>query len=131
MNQLFDPTTFPNLLLGDKEEALTKGELVFESIIKDGRAEAEVHWLFKADQANGASAAIIKYLPGGSVPPHFHNGHELIFVLDGEMITSTGTVKKNDLVLLKPGSSHSSSCEIGCLALILWMQSVSPLLEVA
>ncbi len=119
----------PNLLIGDKRESLKNGDLNFEPIIKDGRTAAELHWLFKNDEKNGASAAIIKYHPGGNQPAHIHNGHELIYILEGEMITSTGVVKKNDLVVLNPGSSHSSSCEKGCLALIVWLKPVSPIGE--
>ncbi|MCC8365549.1 cupin domain-containing protein [Xenorhabdus sp. PB61.4] len=121
--------SLPKLLIGSLSENLHSENLKFESINKSGRASAEVHWLFKPEEANGSAAAIIHYYAGGSAPPHLHNGFELIYILEGEMKTSTGIVKKNDLVLLKPGSIHESSSEIGCVALIIWQQPVTVINE--
>ncbi|MGD6740055.1 cupin domain-containing protein [Photobacterium leiognathi subsp. mandapamensis] len=117
----------PNFLRGLAEESLRTEQLNFVPIEMNGRACAEVHWLFKAEQANGAAAAVIRYYPGGSAPPHLHTGYELIYMLEGEMKTSTGTVKKNDLILLEPDSIHASCSDKGCIALIIWQQAVQPL----
>ncbi|WP_446470721.1 cupin domain-containing protein [Xenorhabdus stockiae] len=121
--------SLPKLLVGSLSENLHSENLKFESINKNGRASAEVHWLFKAEEANGSAAAIIHYYAGGNAPPHLHTGFELIYILEGEMKTSTGIVKKNDLVLLKPGSIHKSSSKIGCIALIVWQQPVAEIKE--
>lgn len=116
--------SLPRLLVGSLERDLKLENLKFEPINKNGRASAEVHWLFKAEEAGGAAAAVIRYYAGGDAPPHLHTGFEMIYMLEGEMQTSTGVVKKNDLILLKPGSIHESSSKSGCLALIVWQQPV-------
>ncbi|WP_052298079.1 cupin domain-containing protein [Moritella sp. PE36] len=116
--------SLPRLLVGSLKRNLKHENLEFEPINKNGRASAEVHWLFKAEEADGSAAAVIRYYAGGDAPPHLHTGFELIYILEGEMQTSTGEVKKNDLILLKPGSIHKSSSKSGCLALIIWQQPV-------
>lgn len=121
--------SLPNFLLGLAHASLQKKDLEFEPIQTNGRSSAEVHWLFKAEQADGSAAAVIRYYPGGVSPPHEHTGYELIYMLEGEMKTSTGVVKENDLILLEPGSVHSSSSEKGCLALIVWQKAVVPVSE--
>lgn len=120
--------TLPRLLVGSFAHDLQSQSFNFEPIIHDGRSSAEVHWLYKSDDANGSAAAIIHYHAGGSGQMHLHTGYELIYILEGEMVTTTGVVKKNDLILLKPGSAHASSCSEGCVALIIWQQSVQTLL---
>lgn len=117
----------PRLLVGKINCNLQEQAIVFEQIKSGQRASAKVHWLFKPSDADGSAAAIINYQPGGSAPPHIHNGYELIYILDGEMNTSTGLVKKNDLVLLEPGTIHSSSSDVGCIAIILWLKEVEVL----
>lgn len=118
----------PQLLIGRFSDDLRNKELCFEPIVQNGRVSAEVHWLFKAEEANGSAAAIIRYHSGGSGQMHMHTGFELIYILEGEMETTSGVVKKNDLVLLEPGSVHASRCNDGCVALIIWQQPVETLL---
>lgn len=119
------PDILPRLLVGTLREKLRNEDIKFEPIVTNGRANAEVHWLFKSEESNGASAAIIRYHKGGRSPLHLHTGFELMYVLDGEMHTSTGTVKKNDLIILRPGSEHESwASDIGCTSLIVWLEPV-------
>ncbi|WIM83978.1 cupin domain-containing protein [Gallibacterium anatis] len=115
----------PCLLVGNQDKELMIQDFEFEKIETDGRLGAMVHWLFKSENSNDSSAAIIHYVPGGIGPKHIHLGYELIYVLDGEMETTSGTVKKNDLVLLKPGSIHGSISKKGCTALIIWQKPVN------
>ncbi|MGF1860890.1 cupin domain-containing protein [Photobacterium profundum] len=119
--------SLPKLLVGALDHDLQIENLKFEPIEKNGRASAEVHWLFKPEEANGSAAAVIRYFAGGDAPPHLHTGFELIYMLEGSMQTSTGEVSKNDLILLKPESIHKSSSKAGCLALIIWQQPVKML----
>jgi quercetin dioxygenase-like cupin family protein len=51
-------------------------------------------------------------------------------MFEGEMITDQGVVKQGDLVILPPGSKHSSKCKTGCLALIIWDKPVRGITEV-
>lgn len=118
----------PRLLIGISSDDLILKELYFEPIVKNGRSSAEVHWLFKPEEANGSAAAIIRYHAGGSGKMHLHTGFELIYILKGEIETTSGRLKKNDLVLLRPGSVHASRCSDGCVALIIWQQPVQTLL---
>ncbi len=120
--------TLPRLLVGNFADDLLNKDLSFEPIIHNGRTSAEVHWLYKPEETNGSAAAIIRYYAGGSGQMHLHTGYELIYILEGEMVTTTGVVKKNDLILLKPGSAHASNCSDGCVALIIWQQPVQTLL---
>ena len=117
----------PNFVRGLAEESLRTEQLNFVPIEMNGRTCAEVHWLFKPDQADGTAAAVIRYCPGGSTPFPLHTGYELIYMLEGEMKTSTGIVKKNDLILLDPGSIHASCSDKGCIALIIWQKAVQEL----
>lgn len=124
IEKLLNKYNLPNLLVGSDGQDLINKSLVFESIELNGRSSAEVHWLFKPEQAQGSAAAVIRYFPGGSAPAHMHIGYELIYMLEGEMETTTGTVKENDLILLEPGSVHASKSTKGCIALIVWQQRV-------
>ncbi len=124
------PEVLPRFLVGILGERLRSEDIKFEPIVSNGRTNAEVHWLFKGEEANGASAAIIRYHKGGHSPLHLHTGFELMYMLEGEIHTSTGTVRKNDLVLLKPGSKHESwASDIGCIGLIVWLEPVKKLIE--
>lgn len=120
----FDLSGLPVLLRESLGGMLERSEIRFEPLNSGARASAEVCWLFRPEQAHGSAAALIRYLPGGSAPPHRHTSFELIYMLEGEMITTQGSVKKNDLVLLPPGSVHASRSETGALALIIWNQPV-------
>ena len=120
--------TLPHLLVGDFADSLKDKKLSFEPIIHNGRTNADIRWLYKPEETNGSAAAIIRYHKGGSGKMHLHTGYELIYIFEGEMETTTGVVKKNDLVLLKPGSVHASKCSDGCVALIIWQQPVQTLL---
>lgn len=110
----------PVLLKEDESGTLTEAKIDFTSFNANSRSKSEIHWLFRPEETGGCGAAIIRYHPGGRSPLHVHTGFELAYIFEGEMITSQGTVKKNDLMLLPPGSQHHSRSETGCLALIIW-----------
>ncbi|TCP66540.1 cupin domain-containing protein [Baia soyae] len=120
----------PTLLQENESGVLAETEITFTPFQAIERSKSAVHWLFRPDQTGGTGAAIIRYEPGGESPPHLHTGFELAYVLEGEMITSQGSVKKNEMMLLTPGSRHSSrSGEAGCLALIIWEKPPQPIEE--
>ena len=120
-NDLFG---LPTLFLEGLQGVLSVAEINFEPLQAGSRSNADIFWLFRPEEARGSAAALIRYHPGGKAPLHLHTSFELIYMLEGEMITTQGKVKKNDLILLPPGSQHASRSETGCIALILWNQPV-------
>jgi len=122
--QQHDLSSLPVLLQQNLQGTLHGTEICFEPLQAGSRSDAEICWLYRPEEAHGSGAALIRYQPGGQAPLHLHTSFELIYMLEGEMITSQGKVKKNDLILLPPGSQHSSKSETGCLALIVWNQPV-------
>ncbi|MGM0748670.1 MAG: cupin domain-containing protein [Bacillota bacterium] len=110
----------PNLFKENELGMLSKENIDFTAFGENSRSKSKIHWLFRPEETGGSGAAIILYHPGGSSPLHVHTGFEFAYILEGEMITNQGRLKKNDLMLLPPGSQHSSRSEIGCLALIVW-----------
>lgn len=117
-----DPAVLPPLLCENLQGTLSRSDIRFEPFQSVSRSNAEICWLFRPEEANGAGAALVRYQPGGWSPPHLHPSFELIYMLDGEISTSQGSVKKGDLILLSPNSRHSMQCETGCLALVIWIR---------
>ncbi|GEO28129.1 hypothetical protein AAC03nite_39140 [Alicyclobacillus acidoterrestris] len=110
----------PVLLKENQSGILCETGIEFTPYSAHARSKSEIHWLFRSDETGGCGAALVRYHPGGESPLHEHTGFELAYIFDGEMVTNQGTVKKNQLMLLPPGSQHSSRSETGCLALIIW-----------
>ncbi|AXI27858.1 hypothetical protein CIB87_02095 [Priestia megaterium] len=104
----------------DQLGKLSETEINFESYSANERSSSDIHWLFRPEETGGSGAALIRYKAGGTSPLHVHTGFELAYIIDGEFITDQGTVKKNDLILLPPGSQHNSRSETGALVLIIW-----------
>jgi anti-sigma factor ChrR (cupin superfamily) len=77
------------------------------------------------DAGTGASAAVLRYAPGGRVPKHRHNGYEHIYVLEGEQSDENGTYAAGAFVINAPGSAHSVWSDSGCLALLVWSKSIT------
>lgn len=108
---------------------MSETEIDFTSFSANARSKSVIHWLFRPEETGGSGATLVRYQPGGQSPLHVHSGFELAYFLDGEMITSQGTVKKNELMLSPPDSQHSSRNETGRLAFIIWekpAQSIKP-----
>lgn len=124
-----DLSALPALLKGGLEGLLSAAEIRFEPLQAGSRSGAQICWLFRPEQAHGCGAALIRYQPGGQAAPHLHTGFELIYMLEGEMTTTQGTVKQNDLIVLPPGSQHASRSATGCLALIVWNRPVQLIAE--
>ncbi|HDX9619563.1 MULTISPECIES: cupin domain-containing protein [Bacillus cereus group] len=110
----------PALLKENELGVLTETNIDFTLFSKNERSKSEIHWLIHPEESGGLSAAIVRYYPGGESPLHLHTGFELAYVLDGDMITNQGPVKKNDLIVLPPGSKHNCRSENGFLALMIW-----------
>ncbi|AUX33658.1 allophanate hydrolase [Sorangium cellulosum] len=87
------------------------------------REGVEIHQLYGSGDA-GASAALLRYAPGASVPQHVHRGHEHIFVLTGSQSDERGHHRAGTLVVNTPGTRHSVSSAEGCIVLAIWEQPV-------
>jgi anti-sigma factor ChrR (cupin superfamily) len=77
------------------------------------------------DPATGASAAVLRYAPGGRIPKHRHGGYEHVFILRGEQSDENGSYPAGSLVINAPGSAHSVWSDSGCLALLVWSSSIT------
>ena len=77
------------------------------------------------DLATGASAAVLRYAPGGRVPKHRHDGYEHILVLDGEQSDENGSYAAGAFLINAPGSVHSVWSDAGCVALLIWQKTIT------
>ncbi|OLB65352.1 MAG: hypothetical protein AUI10_07115 [Actinobacteria bacterium 13_2_20CM_2_72_6] len=94
----------------------------------DGRVGVEVHPLYTTAQTGptGPAASIVRYHPGARAASHRHTGYEIIFVLDGELITEAGRHPAHTLLVMPPGSVHAPYTETGALMLVVWEAPVVP-----
>jgi len=76
------------------------------------------------DGREGASAALLRYQPGASVPLHTHPDYELVLVLRQGQSDSKGGYSAGTLVLNMPGSQHEICSPAGCVVLIIWNKPV-------
>lgn len=72
------------------------------------------------DGHRGASAALLRYDPGASIPRHEHLGFEVIFVVQGTQSDENGTLRANEVKVNGPGTSHAVVSQTGCVALLFW-----------
>jgi anti-sigma factor ChrR (cupin superfamily) len=83
----------------------------------------EIYRLYEPQQ-DGSQAALLRYLPGASVPLHEHPGFEHILVLCGEQSDENGTYTAGSFVINPPGSRHSVISKTGCIVLLIWEKPV-------
>jgi anti-sigma factor ChrR (cupin superfamily) len=76
------------------------------------------------DGGHGARAALLRYRPGGRVPPHEHLGFEHILVLAGEQTDEAATATAGTLTISPPGTHHGVSSETGCIVLAIYEKPV-------
>jgi len=92
----------------------------------DQRRGVEIVRLYdtRSIDPQGPAAALLRYSPGARVARHLHSGHELIYVLHGELIDDAGTHPAGSLEVCPPGSAHALASEKGCIFLVVWEQPV-------
>jgi len=86
------------------------------------RPGVEIHVLHES--ADGARVALLRYTPGAQVPQHRHEGHEYVYVLEGEQSDERGSYSAGSLVVNEPGVTHRVTSERGCVVLIIWQRPV-------
>lgn len=77
------------------------------------------------DSEGGEEIAVLRYEPGASVPPHKHNGYEVILVLSGSQSDERGTYGAGMLVVNAPESQHTVVSSDGCVVLAIWAKPVT------
>lgn len=77
-----------------------------------------------AGDPDGASAALLRYQPGASVPMHEHVGLETILVLEGSQADERGVYAAGTMSVNLAGSRHSVWSDEGCVVLIHWERPV-------
>lgn len=87
------------------------------------RPGVEISQLYQ-NEASGASAAVLRYAPGASVPEHIHQGYEHVFILEGEQRDQRGSYPAGTLVVNPPGTRHTVTSPGGCVALLIWQNPV-------
>ena len=73
---------------------------------------------------SGPAAALLRYEPGASVPPHEHEGYEHILILDGAQSDEHGSYPAGSFVVNRPHTLHGVASEAGCVVLIIWERGV-------
>jgi anti-sigma factor ChrR (cupin superfamily) len=89
---------------------------------KSFREGIEIHRLYQ--NADGGSAALLKYAPRTRLPRHTHVGWEHILILEGCQIDDIGMHHAGTLLVHAPGTSHSVRTETGCVVLAIWEKPV-------
>ena len=87
------------------------------------RPGVEISRLY-GNETTGASAAVLRYAPGASVPEHVHQGYEHVLILDGEQRDHRGSYPAGTLIVNLPGTRHAVSSPMGCVALLIWQHPV-------
>lgn len=101
--------------------------LSFQPYEIDGREGVSIFYLYDArHDAQGPAAALVCYAAGALTPRHFHQGWELVLVIDGELVDDRGSHVAGALQVYPPGSSHQLSSQSGCTFLVVWEQPVRP-----
>jgi anti-sigma factor ChrR (cupin superfamily) len=87
------------------------------------RTGVEIHRLY-GDGESGPAAALLRYAPGASVPPHEHTGTEHILVLRGSQRDATALYPVGTCVIHGQGTHHVVSSDEGCVVLAIWSAPV-------
>lgn len=101
-------------LLDDLLARVGRGDLDWESF----RPGVDIHRLWGDPAA--ASAVLLRYAPGASVPAHRHEGTEHIHVLSGSQRDERGLHVAGAHVVNPPGSVHQVESPSGCVVLAVW-----------
>ena len=82
----------------------------------------EIYRLYNGN--SGASAALLRYKAGATVPQHSHSGFEHILILEGTQSDESGTYEVGTLVINSPDTKHNVYSQDGCVVLIIWEKPV-------
>jgi anti-sigma factor ChrR (cupin superfamily) len=120
MPEPVDPERFAAQAFALGERLASRGPPTWEPL----RPGVEISRLYDHGP-DGPAAAVLRYAPGSVVPTHEHNGHEHIFVLEGEQEDHRGRYPAGTLVVNPPGSRHEVRSPGGCIVIVIWQRPVS------
>ena len=86
------------------------------------RPGVDIHVLHETSE--GGRVAILRYAAGAEIPEHRHDGHEYIYVLEGEQSDERGSYPAGSYVINEPGVTHRVVSKHGCTVLIHWQRPV-------
>ncbi|MDB5357921.1 MAG: anti-ECFsigma factor, ChrR [Phycisphaerales bacterium] len=86
------------------------------------REGIDIHRLYS--NAQGPSAALLRYAPGASLPRHEHAGYEHILILRGSQEDDSGHHETGTLLIHPPGTAHAITSTAGCIVLAVWEKPV-------
>ena len=103
-----------------KRTVIDPKKLSFEPFDNYGEPIKGMSWYkISYDKEKGQGSYILKMDPGSKSVLHEHVNYEEFYMLEGELIDADGKVfKKGDFVSFKPGTTHSSHTNNGCLILV-------------
>jgi anti-sigma factor ChrR (cupin superfamily) len=111
-------TAQPTVVFRELLSRTALGSLGWDQWVQPGRSGADLHVLFPAGPGQPATAFLTRLAPGAHGDLHEHLGHELMLVLDGELLEDDGSrYGVGDLVVKAPGSAHRVRSETGCTVL--------------
>lgn len=82
---------------------------------------------FWSDEAAGRRAMCNRFEPGASLPPHRHNGDELVFVIEGSIADESGALRPGVVGYRPNGCAHSVTSPTGATVLAFLWGGVEPL----
>ena len=103
-----------------KRPVIDPKKLSFEPFDNYGEPIKGMSWYkISYNKEKGQGSYILKMDPGCKSVPHEDVNYEEFYMLEGELIDADGKVfKKGDFVSFKPGTTHSSHTNNGCLILV-------------
>ena len=82
------------------------------------------------DDERGIQVDLIRIEPDLTDKPHIHDGSEWVYVLEGSFTDQKGAHRKGDFIVNTTEGIHQvSTGKDGCLLLIVWCGSVTPVEE--
>jgi anti-sigma factor ChrR (cupin superfamily) len=85
-----------------------------------------IHRLY-GDGVSGPCAALLRFEPGGRIPPHEHVGYEHLILLSGSQRDAHGSIHAGSLAIHEPGTRHEVVSDDGCVVLAIYERAVRPL----
>lgn len=80
------------------------------------------------DAGRGIQADLIRIAPNFTDPPHLHDDFEWVYILEGGFTDQKGEHVAGDFLVNDTEEAHHvKTGEDGCLLLIFWTGSVTPL----
>ncbi|MEC3978518.1 cupin domain-containing protein [Amycolatopsis sp. H20-H5] len=107
----------------------TSDALEWQEWVQPGREAVDIRWLVTPGVSGpeGCTMFLVSFKPGAHGDLHRHLGHELMFVLEGQLHNDNGDVyPRGSLIVEQPDSTHQVSSPGGCVLLVVRERPVVP-----